>query len=286
MIIATTKAEVRDHVAQWKKEGLAVGLVPTMGYLHEGHASLVDKAVSLCDRVVVSDFVNPTQFGPNEDLETYPRDFDQDCKLLEDHGASLVFHPEVSEMYDSDAATYVEILSEMPKQLCGKTRPIHFRGVCTVVSKLFNIVTPDKAFFGQKDAQQLAIIRKMVQDMCYNIEIIGCPIIREPDGLAKSSRNTYLNSAERKAALCLSRAVFLGRDLVKSGETNAAEIEKAMTEEISKEPLARIDYVQVVNGTTMMPADRIDGNNLVAVAVYIGKTRLIDNFIVEGDLIQ
>lgn len=286
MIIATTKAEVRDHVAQWKKEGLTVGLVPTMGYLHEGHASLVDKAVSLCDRVVVSDFVNPTQFGPNEDLETYPRDFDQDCKLLEEHGASLVFHPEVSEMYDPDAATYVEILSDMPKQLCGKTRPIHFRGVCTVVSKLFNIVTPDKAFFGQKDAQQLAIIRKMVRDMCYNIEIIGCPIIREPDGLAKSSRNTYLNSEERQAALCLSRAVFLGKDLVKSGENNAAEIEQAMTEEISKEPLAKIDYVQVVDGTTMMPADRIDGNNLVAVAVYIGKTRLIDNFIVEGDLIQ
>lgn len=286
MIIATTKAKVRDHVAQWKKEGLTVGLVPTMGYLHEGHASLVDKAVSLCDRVVVSDFVNPTQFGPNEDLETYPRDFDQDCKLLEEHGASLVFHPEVSEMYDPDAATYVEILSDMPKQLCGKTRPIHFRGVCTVVSKLFNIVTPDKAFFGQKDAQQLAIIRKMVRDMCYNIEIIGCPIIREPDGLAKSSRNTYLNSEERQAALCLSRAVFLGKDLVKSGENNAAEIEQAMTEEISKEPLAKIDYVQVVDGTTMMPADRIDGNNLVAVAVYIGKTRLIDNFIVEGDLIQ
>lgn len=286
MIIATTKTEVRDHVSQWKKDGLTVGLVPTMGYLHEGHASLVDKAVSLCDRVVVSDFVNPTQFGPNEDLETYPRDFDKDCRLLEEHGASLVFHPEVSEMYDSDAATYVEILSEMPKQLCGKTRPIHFRGVCTVVSKLFNIVTPDKAFFGQKDAQQLAIIRKMVKDMCYNIEIIGCPIIREPDGLAKSSRNTYLNPEERKAALCLSRAVFLGKDLVKSGETNARKIEQAMTEEISKEPLARIDYVQVVNGTTMMPADTIDGNNLVAIAVYIGKTRLIDNFIVEGDLIQ
>lgn len=286
MIIATTKTEVRDHVSQWKKDGLTVGLVPTMGYLHEGHASLVDKAVSLCDRVVVSDFVNPTQFGPNEDLETYPRDFDKDCRLLKEHGASLVFHPEVSEMYDSDAATYVEILSEMPKQLCGKTRPIHFRGVCTVVSKLFNIVTPDKAFFGQKDAQQLAIIRKMVKDMCYNIEIIGCPIIREPDGLAKSSRNTYLNPEERKAALCLSRAVFLGKDLVKSGETNARKIEQAMTEEISKEPLARIDYVQVVNGTTMMPADTIDGNNLVAIAVYIGKTRLIDNFIVEGDLIQ
>lgn len=286
MIIVTTKTEVRDHVSQWKKDGLTVGLVPTMGYLHEGHASLVDKAVSLCDRVVVSDFVNPTQFGPNEDLETYPRDFDKDCRLLEEHGASLVFHPEVSEMYDSDAATYVEILSEMPKQLCGKTRPIHFRGVCTVVSKLFNLVSPDKAFFGQKDAQQLAIIRKMVKDMCYNIEIIGCPIIREPDGLAKSSRNTYLNPEEHKAALCLSRAVFLGKDLVKSGETNARKIEQAMTEEISKEPLARIDYVQVVNGTTMMPADTIDGNNLVAIAVYIGKTRLIDNFIVEGDLIQ
>lgn len=286
MIVATTKAEVRKNVSQWKKQGLTVGLVPTMGYLHEGHASLVDKAVSTCDRVVVSDFVNPTQFGPNEDLETYPRDFEKDCQLLEKHGASLVFHPEVSEMYDPDAATYVEILSEMPKQLCGKTRPIHFRGVCTVVSKLFNIVTPDKAFFGQKDAQQLAIIRKMVRDMCYDIEIIGCPIIREPDGLAKSSRNTYLSPEERKAALCLSRAIFLGKDLVKSGETNAHTIETAMTREIQKEPLAKIDYVQVVDGTTMMPAETINGNNLVAIAVYIGKTRLIDNFIVEGDLIQ
>lgn len=286
MIIATTKAEVRKNVAQWKREGLTVGLVPTMGYLHEGHASLVDKAVSSCDRVVVSDFVNPTQFGPNEDLETYPRNFDQDCRLLEEHGASLVFHPEVSEMYDPDAATFVEILSDMPKQLCGKTRPIHFRGVCTVVSKLFNIVTPDKAFFGQKDAQQLAIIRKMVRDMCYDIEIVGCPIIREEDGLAKSSRNTYLSPEERKAALCLSRAIFLGRDLVRAGETDAQVIEKAMTEEIEKEPLAKIDYVSAVNGTTMMPVRKIDGNNLVAIAVYIGKTRLIDNFIVEGDLIQ
>lgn len=189
-------------------------------------------------------------------------------------------------MYDPDAATFVEILSDMPKQLCGRTRPIHFRGVCTVVSKLFNIVNPDKAFFGQKDAQQLAIIRKMVRDMCYNIEIVGCPIIRENDGLAKSSRNTYLSPEERKAALCLSRAVFLGRDMVKAGETDAHVIEKAMTEEIEKEPLAKIDYVQAVNGTTMMPVSKIDGNNLVAIAVYIGKTRLIDNFIVEGDLIQ
>ena len=286
MIIAETIADVRKNVKEWKQQGLTVGLVPTMGYLHEGHASLVDKAVSMCDRVVVSDFVNPTQFGPNEDLDTYPRDFKRDCALLEAHGADLVFHPAVSEMYDPDAATYVEILSDMPKQLCGKIRPIHFRGVCTVVSKLFHIVTPDKAFFGQKDAQQLAIIRKMVRDLSFDIEIVGCPIVREPDGLARSSRNTYLSPEERQAALVLSRSIALGKQLVEGGETDAREIERKMTEEIEKEPMAKIDYVSVVNGTTMMPSEKIDGNNLVAIAVYIGKTRLIDNFIVEGDLIQ
>ena len=286
MIIAETIADVRKNVKEWKQQGLTVGLVPTMGYLHEGHASLVDKAVSMCDRVVVSDFVNPTQFGPNEDLDTYPRDFKRDCALLEAHGADLVFHPAVSEMYDPDAATYVEILSDMPKQLCGKTRPIHFRGVCTVVSKLFHIVTPDKAFFGQKDAQQLAIIRKMVRDLSFDIEIVGCPIVREPDGLARSSRNTYLSPEERQAALVLSRSIALGKQLVEGGETDAREIERKMTEEIEKEPMAKIDYVSVVNGTTMMPSEKIDGNNLAAIAVYIGKTRLIDNFIVEGDLIQ
>ena len=286
MIIAETIADVRKNVKEWKQQGLTVGLVPTMGYLHEGHASLVDKAVSMCDRVVVSDFVNPTQFGPNEDLDTYPRDFKRDCALLEAHGADLVFHPAVSEMYDPDAATYVEILSDMPKQLCGKTRPIHFRGVCTVVSKLFHIVTPDKAFFGQKDAQQLAIIRKMVRDLSFDIEIVGCPIVREPDGLARSSRNTYLSPEERQAALVLSRSIALGKQLVEGGETDAREIERKMTEEFEKEPMAKIDYVSVVNGTTMMPSEKIDGNNLVAIAVYIGKTRLIDNFIVEGDLIQ
>ena len=214
MIIATTIAQVRAQVAAWKKEGLTVGLVPTMGYLHEGHASLVDEAVRQCDRVVASDFVNPTQFGPNEDLEAYPRDFDRDCALLEEHGCAMVFHPAVEEMYAPGAATYVEILYDMPKQLCGKTRPIHFRGVCTVVSKLFNIVTPDKAFFGQKDAQQLAIIRQMVRDLSYGIEIVGCPIVREPDGLAKSSRTTYLNPQERQAALVLSQAVRLGQAMV------------------------------------------------------------------------
>lgn len=282
MIIATTIAQVRAQVAAWKKEGLTVGLVPTMGYLHEGHASLVDEAVRRCDRVVASDFVNPTQFGPNEDLEAYPRDFDRDCALLEEHGCAMVFHPAVEEMYAPGAATYVEILSDMPKQLCGKTRPIHFRGVCTVVSKLFNIVTPDKAFFGQKDAQQLAIIRRMVRDLSYGIEIVGCPIVREADGLAKSSRNTYLSEAERQAALVLSESVFLGQKMVAEGETDANKIVAAMTEHIQAQPLAKIDYVSAVDGVTMDPVDRIAGTVLVAMAVYIGKTRLIDNFIVEG----
>lgn len=282
MIIATTIAQVRAQVAAWKKEGLTVGLVPTMGYLHEGHASLVDEAVRQCDRVVASDFVNPTQFGPNEDLEAYPRDFDRDCALLEEHGCAMVFHPTVEEMYAPGAATYVEILSDMPKQLCGKTRPIHFRGVCTVVSKLFNIVTPDKAFFGQKDAQQLAIIRQMVRDLSYGIEIVGCPIVREADGLAKSSRNTYLSEAERQAALVLSESVFLGQKMVAEGETDANKIVAAMTEHIQAQPLAKIDYVSAVDGVTMDPVDQIAGTVLVAMAVYIGKTRLIDNFIVEG----
>ena len=281
MIIATTIAQVRAQVATWKKESLTVGLVPTMGYLHEGHASLVDEAVRQCDRVVASDFVNPTQFGPNEDLEAYPRDFDRDCALLEEHGCAMVFHPAVEEMYAPGAATYVEILSDMPK-LCGKTRPIHFRGVCTVVSKLFNIVTPDKAFFGQKDAQQLAIIRQMVRDLSYGIEIVGCPIVREADGLAKSSRNTYLSEAERQAALVLSESVFLGQKMVAEGETDANKIVAAMTEHIQAQPLAKIDYVSAVDGVTMDPVDRIAGTVLVAMAVYIGKTRLIDNFIVEG----
>lgn len=282
MIIAKTIREVRENIAKWRREGLSVGLVPTMGYLHEGHASLVDKARAECDRVIVSDFVNPTQFAPNEDLEAYPRDFEHDCKLLEEHGCDLVFYPSVEEMYAPNAATYVEILDEMPKQLCGKTRPIHFRGVCTVVSKLFNIVQPDKAFFGQKDAQQLAIIRRMVRDLSYGIEIVGCPIVRESDGLAKSSRNTYLNADERKAALVLSKAIFRAEESVRSGITESEKILSEMTEMISAEPLAKIDYVSAVDGETMLPVDKITNGVLVAMAVYIGKTRLIDNFIAGG----
>ena len=279
MIIAETISQVRGQVAEWKKQGLTVGLVPTMGFLHEGHISLVNASVGRCDRTVVSVFVNPTQFGPGEDLEAYPRDFDHDCAMLEEAHADLVFHPEPSEMYPEGFATYVEIQSDMPKQLCGKTRPIHFRGVCTVVNKLFNIVTPDLAFFGQKDAQQLAIIKRMVRDLSMGIEIVGCPIVREADGLAKSSRNTYLNEEGRKAALVLSQAVFLGQDMVEAGEKDADVIVAAMKAHIEKEPLAKIDYVSAVDGVTMMPVHEVSDGVLFAMAVYInGKTRLIDNF--------
>ena len=280
MKIATTIAEVRAQVREWKQQGLTVGLVPTMGYLHEGHASLVKTSVQQCDRTVASVFLNPTQFGPGEDLETYPRDFEHDCALLTECGCDMVFHPEVSEMYPDGFATFVEVQSEMPRQLCGKTRPIHFRGVCTVVSKLFNIVTPDKAFFGQKDAQQLAIIRKMVRDLNFDIEIVGCPIIREEDGLAKSSRNTYLSPEERKAALCLSKAVKAGQEAIHAGIL-AEELLGKMRAVIEAEPLAKIDYVSMVDALTMQPVEKADRSVLVAMAVYIGKTRLIDNFSYE-----
>jgi pantoate--beta-alanine ligase len=278
MKIATTIDEVRAQVKAWKAEGLTVGLVPTMGFLHEGHISLIAESTRQCDRTVASVFVNPTQFGPNEDFASYPRDFTHDCDLLEQNGCDLVFHPDASEMYPDGFSTYVEVQSEMPRQLCGKTRPIHFRGVCTVVSKLFHIVTPDKAFFGQKDAQQLAIIRRMVQDLSFGIEIVGCPIVREADGLAKSSRNTYLSDKERQAALVLSRAVFLGQQMAADGETDADKIVSAMTDLIAAEPMARIDYVSAVDGITMLPVHTLQGNVLFAMAVYIGKTRLIDNF--------
>ena len=283
MIVAESAAEVRAQIRAWKQAGLSVGLVPTMGYLHEGHASLVEKSRSLCDRTVVSVFVNPTQFGPGEDLESYPRDFAHDCALLEERGCDMVFHPDASALYPPDFATYVEICSDMPKQLCGKTRPTHFRGVCTVVTKLFNIVTPDMAFFGQKDAQQLAIIRRMVRDLSMNVEIVACPIVREADGLARSSRNSYLNAQERAAATVLSRSVAVGRDMAARGERDARALVAAMKTGIETEPLARIDYVDAVDGVTMQPVDVVRDGVLVAMAVHIGKTRLIDNFIVgEG----
>lgn len=275
MQVTKTVEETRKQVKQWKKEGKTIGLVPTMGFLHEGHASLIRKCREQNDIVVVSDFVNPTQFGPNEDLEAYPRDFERDSKLCESLGADLIFAPSPEDMYhDPHAFVSIDTLSET---LCGKTRPIHFKGVCTVVTKLFHIVAPDRAYFGEKDAQQLAIIRKMVKDLNFDIEIVGCPIVREEDGLAKSSRNTYLNAEERKAALCLSRAVKAGKEVIYTG-ADAKEVLNPMKAIIEAESLARIDYVMVVDALTMQQVEKVDRDVLVAMAVYIGKTRLIDNF--------
>lgn len=279
MQIATTINEVRTQVKAWKKEGLSVGFIPTMGYLHEGHGSLISRARKENDKVVVSIFVNPMQFGPGEDLESYPRDLEKDSAYCESLGADLIFHPESSEMYTDGFCSYVD-MSVLTEELCGLSRPVHFRGVCTVVSKLFNIVQPDRAYFGQKDAQQLAIIKRMVQDLNMDLEIIGCPIVREEDGLAKSSRNTYLSAEERQAALVLSKAVKLGQELVAAGEKDAKKIVSEMSALIEKEPLARIDYVKAVDGLTMQQIDTVKEPMLVALAVYIGKTRLIDNFMI------
>ncbi|MCR5586238.1 MAG: pantoate--beta-alanine ligase [Lachnospiraceae bacterium] len=272
--------ELREIVKKWRLEGKTVGLVPTMGYLHEGHKSLIVRAVAENDKVVVSDFVNPMQFGPTEDLATYPRDLDHDAKLVEDAGADLIFHPEPSEMYLDDFSSYVD-MNTLTKGLCGKTRPIHFRGVCTVLAKLFNIVTPDKAYFGQKDAQQLAVVKHMVSDLNFGLEIVGCPIIREEDGLAKSSRNTYLSPEERKAGLVLSRSLKHGKEAIEAGEKDATKVIGLITDEINKEPLAKIDYVEIVTWPDLKEVSTIEGSVLCAMAVYIGKTRLIDNFIID-----
>lgn len=280
MEIVSTIAEVRECVNIWKKEGKTVGFVPTMGYLHEGHMSLIDAAREN-DKVVVSIFVNPIQFGPNEDLASYPRDLEHDAKMCQEHGVDLIFHPTPEEMYGDNFYSFVD-MNVLTQELCGLTRPVHFRGVCTVVTKLFNIVAPDKAYFGQKDAQQLAIVRRMVKDLNMPIEIVGCPIVREADGLAKSSRNTYLSEKERQAALVLSRSIFLAKEMAENGERDAKKIISAMTAEIQKEPLAKIDYVKAVDSLTMQQVEKIEGEVLIAIAVYIGKTRLIDNVTVTA----
>ena len=279
MKIVETVKEVREQVKEWKKQGLSVGFVPTMGYLHEGHKSLMDAARKGNDKVVVSIFVNPMQFGPTEDLATYPRDLDHDAALCESAGVDLIFHPEAEEMYEKDFCSFVD-MTGLTEGLCGKTRPIHFRGVCTVVNKLFNIVTPDHAYFGQKDGQQLAVIKRMVRDLNMDIEIVGCPIVREEDGLAKSSRNTYLSSEERKAALILSKTVALGKELAKT-EKDANKVVEAMKKNIETEPLAKIDYVEAVDALSMAPVEKLEGACMLAIAVYIGKTRLIDNTLIN-----
>lgn len=279
MKIVSKIEEVRTQVKAWKKQGFTIGFVPTMGYLHEGHMSLIDTAREN-DKVVVSIFVNPMQFGENEDLASYPRDLEHDAALCEAHGVDLIFHPTPEEMYGDTFYSYVD-MNVLTDELCGLSRPVHFRGVCTVVAKLFNTVLPDRAYFGQKDAQQLAVIRRMVKDLNMPLTVKGCPIIREADGLAKSSRNTYLSEKERQSALVLSRSVKLGEEMVRQGETDSETIVAAMIAEIESEPLARIDYVKIVDIETMQQVKQIKGGILAAIAVYIGKTRLIENFIYE-----
>jgi len=280
MVIVNTVNEIRKKVKEWKSKGLSVGFVPTMGYLHEGHESLIKKACEENDKVVVSIFVNPLQFGPKEDLTTYPKDLERDSTICERAGADVVFHPENDEIYESDFSTFVD-MTGLTKELCGESRPIHFRGVCTVVNKLFNIVCPDRAYFGQKDAQQLAIIKRMVRDLSVDVEIIGCPIVREEDGLAKSSRNIYLSNKERKAATILDKSLMKARKLIEDGERSSKSIINSITQTINSEPMAKMDYVNVVDSASIEPVEIIGSSVLVAIAVFIGKTRLIDNFTYE-----
>ncbi|ELJ8894076.1 pantoate--beta-alanine ligase [Campylobacter upsaliensis] len=269
--------DLKNIIKKWKNQGLSIGYVPTMGYLHEGHLSLIKKA-SKNDKIIVSIFVNPMQFGINEDLATYPRDLERDAKLCENEGVAVLFTPSVEQMYPKGFSSYVD-MNSLTDKLCGAKREGHFRGVCTILMKFFHLITPNVAYFGQKDAQQCAVVKHMVEDLNLDLEIEICPIIREKDGLAKSSRNVYLNEAERKAALVLSRAIFLGENLIKKGERESKIILQAMREELQKESLARIDYIELVNPKTMEHLERIEDSALGALAVYIGKTRLIDNFL-------
>ena len=280
MRVVKTIEEIRSQVAAWRKEGCSVGLVPTMGSLHEGHQSLISKSKEQNDHTVVSVFVNPMPFAPNEDFEAYPRDMAHDMAAVEEAGGDIIFNPEPSEMYPSHFTSFIDT-TETTELLCGAVRPIHFRGVCTVVGKLFNIVCPDRAYFGQKDAQQLATIRRFARDLNFPVEIVACPIVRESDGLAKSSRNTYLSPAERQAATILSRSLELGRKAIENGERTPGKVIDLITASLKSEPLARIDYVEVVDFENIQRAERIEGSILVAIAVYIGKTRLIDNFLIN-----
>jgi pantoate--beta-alanine ligase len=274
--ISDMKAIIRSN----KTMGKTIGFVPTMGYLHEGHLSLASRSVQDNDFTVMSIFVNPTQFGPNEDFEKYPRDLERDLTFAESVGVDVVFAPTVEEMYPDGYKTYVNV-EDITEVLCGRSRPGHFRGVTTVVNKLFNIVEPQKAYFGQKDAQQVIVLKKMVRDLNMNLEVITCPIIRESDGLAMSSRNVYLNSDERKAAVILSKSLFEAEELIKQGETSRKKVVEYIESAIGKEKLAAIDYIEVVSADNLEMMEQLKGNILIALAVRFGKTRLIDNVIVE-----
>ena len=282
MILCKTVEELRSEIASAKAAGKTIGLVPTMGALHEGHASLIKAANQENDVVVVSVFVNPTQFGPNEDLDSYPRTLDADCKLAEAQGADIVFAPSPKEMYPSEDMTWVEVTGDVTKVLCGRSRPIHFRGVTTVVSKLFNLAQPDRAYFGQKDAQQVQVLKRMVKDLFFNLQLRIMPIVREADGLAKSSRNTYLSAEERQAGLILSKSLKHAKELFAAGERDPQKLVAATTAMIKTEPMADIDYVEIYQMPDLNECQSpMEGENLLALAVRFGTTRLIDNTILE-----
>ncbi|MGI6736797.1 MAG: pantoate--beta-alanine ligase [Anaerovoracaceae bacterium] len=280
MQIVETIAEVRAAVRGWRKQGCSVGLVPTMGYLHDGHGSLIERSAAENDRTIVSIFVNPMQFSPGEDLEDYPRDLRHDAEFCRERGASLIFHPTAEEMYGDSFYSYVD-MTTLTETLCGGSRPRLFRGVCTVVSKLFHITGADRAYFGKKDAQQLAVIRRMVRDLNFDIEIVGCESVREADGLAMSSRNSYLSEEERAAAPRIYRSLRKAREQARQGRQGcpAAALQQTVTEELTSEPLLRPEYISIVDRETMQPVDTVrgDGSALLAVAVRLGRTRLIDN---------
>lgn len=279
MNVIRTVVELRAWSREAHRLDDIVGLVPTMGALHEGHLSLVRAAKASCGAVAASIFVNPTQFGPNEDFTLYPRTFEADCEMLEAEGVDVVFAPTPEEMYPGGAATFVEVAG-LSDRLDGQSRPGHFRGVATIVAKLFIAAEPDRAFFGQKDAAQVAVLRRMIADLCLPVELVVCPIVREPDGLAMSSRNRYLSVEERNQALVLSRAIQAVQQLVQTGERRAGALVDAARQVFSTEPEVRVDYIAAVNSATLKTLDEIDSETLFAVAAYLGKTRLIDNFIV------
>ncbi len=281
LVIVEKVKDMKELSKKYLKENKTIGFVPTMGFLHEGHLSLVKRAREENDIVVVSIFVNPTQFGPNEDYESYPRDFERDVKLLKELNVDVVFHPPVEEMYPKDFSTYVEE-TKLSRYLCGKSRPGHFRGVCTIVTKLFNIVHPTRAYFGQKDAQQFRVIKRMVRDLNMDVELVECPIVREHDGLAMSSRNIYLSDDERVQALALYNSLKLAENLIKSGERDAGVVKSAMKEFLSRYDKVKIDYVEIVDEETLEPVKHIEGKVIVAIACWVGKARLIDNVIVQG----
>lgn len=273
-------ADIKKVIAQWKKEGATIGFVPTMGYLHEGHGNLVEKSVLENQKTVVSIFVNPLQFGENEDFESYPRDFEKDKKMLENLKVDAVFYPPYDEMYGKKSLTTISVAS-MSEKLCGISRPIHFKGVTTVITKFFNIITPDNAYFGLKDFQQYSIIRKMCADLNFNTKVVGVPIVRGNGGLALSSRNVYLKKDEIASALSLSQSLNIAKELVDNNEKNSKIIIDTISKNILSQPSVKIDYIKIVNRDSLDDIDHVQvGGSAILLAVYVGKTRLIDNILV------